>query len=255
MAEKNSLYEALQDRQREDALRRRRILTEELRWKLSEPMRSRVDARGIRHLVHFTPIENVESILRIGLRSRNALAGVPFICTDEQRFDGGLDWISFSVSFPNCGMFWKKRVFVKKNVAGWAVLLIRKEALWELDCRFVPTNASCVGVREFQGDGYSSVKAFERMFTEAERSKCIPDSFTTDPQAEVMIRNEVPKKYIDKIAVQCDSDKQLIRNCKNVIVEPISELFKMRSDYDSWRWRSLKQPSNQNGFDVPCFSF
>lgn len=207
------------------------IPEENLRGDQKEAIRARVEARKICHLVHFTPVENVESILGKGLLSRSALDlnDLQYTYTDEQRLDRGLDWISLSVSFPNYKMFYAKRESLKKKVSGWAVLLIKKEALWKLDCRFFPTNAACFGVQKFQDNKYSSVEAFERMFIDFKRNKGIPDYYTTDPQAEVMIRNKVSFEYIDGIEFEN------------------SKLFGCRSDYDDWSLQSSIQ------FDIDNF--
>mgnify|MGYP003591485674 CR=1 FL=1 len=201
------------------------IPEEDLRGDQKEAIRARVEARKICHLVHFTPVENVESIRDKGLLSRSVLDinDLEYIYTDEQRLDGGLNWISLSVSFPNYKMFYAKRELLKRKVGGWAVMLIKKEALWELDCRFIPTNAASFGVRKFQDNKYSSVEAFERMFTDIKRNKGIPDYYTTDPQAEVMIQSKVPFEYIEGIEFEN------------------SELFGCRSDYDDWSFQSSSQ--------------
>ena len=104
------------------------IPEEDLRGDQKEAIRARVEARKICHLVHFTPVENVESIRDKGLLSRSVLDinDLEYIYTDEQRLDGGLNWISLSVSFPNYKMFYAKRELLKRKVGGWAVMLIKK---------------------------------------------------------------------------------------------------------------------------------
>lgn len=233
-ARRQKEYEALLNQLRAEELERYQILVEERRKELAESIRARAYARKIPYLVHFTPIGNVESIVEDGLKSRYTLDGHEYIFTDEYRHDGWLDWISLSVSFPNYRMFYKKRNS-PNNIDGWAILLIKRDVLWELDCRFMPTNAASFGIRLFRDDEWSSIEAFDDMFNYVEHRKGIPDHFTTDPQAEVMVRNEVPKHYIHKIAVEHQSDQKRLCNLKNIRVEIKRKLYEPRCDYAHWQ--------------------
>ena len=215
-------------------LEKPRIPFKEQRKKRADDIRALVHERKIPYLVHFTPIANVESILKYGLRSRNALSGHKYVFTDEYRLDGWLDWISLSVSFPNYKMFYKKRKSLD-NVDGWAILLIKKEVLWELDCKFILRNAASSGIRMFQDDKWSSVEAFEDMFNYVEHRHNIPKYYTTDPQAEVMVRNEVSRDYIDVVAVEGSVDAKRLVGLEDIPVKIVPQLFEGRSDFVHWR--------------------
>ncbi len=232
-AKRQKEYWALLERIRTEDLEKSRLLAEEQRKIRAEKICARVHARQIPYLVHFTPISNVESILKNGLRSRNALNGHDYIFTDEYRSDGWLDWISFSVSFPNYKMFYAKKNSLN-DIDGWAIVLIKKEVLWEVDCKFILTNAASFGIRMFRDERWSSVDAFEDMFSYAEHRIGIPEFYTTDPQAEVMIRDEVHSHYIDMIVVERQADAQRLGNL-DIRVGTIPELFKWRNDFEHWR--------------------
>lgn len=204
------------------------------RMKREKDIRACVDNRKIPFLIHFTPISNVESILANGLRSRNSLKGQEFIFTDERRCDGWLDWVSTSISFPNYKMFYTKRNSLK-DVDGWAVLLIAPEVLWELDCKYILTNAASTGIRVFNDSRWSSVKAFEEMFGHVEHRNGIPEYYTTDPQAEVMIQTEIPPCYINVIVVDNRDEKEKLINLKNIVVSVFSDFFTSRDDFNHWR--------------------
>ncbi len=234
-------YEAFLDHQRTEELERK----QNLEAKRLEEIRARVHARQIPYLVHFTPLSNLASILKNGLQSRNALAGYNFIFTDERRSDGWLDWISISVKFPNYKMFYTKRNTLK-DVDGWVVLLIRIEALWELECKFILTNAASFGIRMFGDERWSSVKAFEDMFGHVEHRVDIPEYYTTDPQAEVMVRNEIPSCYISMIAVQNTCDISRLNNLSDIQIEVRPELFRWRSDYEHWSHHVRLNPFPNN---------
>lgn len=130
---------------RAEELERRRGLEAERRKTREEELRVRVRDRKIPYLIHFSPLNNLGSILQDGLRSRNALVEQDFVITDERRTDGWLDWISVSVSFPNYKMLYTKQNSLK-DVKGWVILLIRREALWA--CRLsLPGIRGCLRVR------------------------------------------------------------------------------------------------------------
>ena len=136
----------------------------------TEQIRSCVLSKKINSLVHFTPIENVNSIARYGLFSRNELEkyNLNFVCTDKKRLDGLIDYISVSVSFPNYKMFFSVRKEFEerenRSVHRWAVIIIRKEALWELDCKFFFRNAASAEFENRLDRKWSSTEAFENMF-------------------------------------------------------------------------------------------
>ena len=196
-------------------------------------IRNRVRAKRISYLTHFTRMDNAASIARNGLLSRDRLkgSGFSYVHTDEKRLDGMPDHISTSVSFPNYRMFYKYRqAFPSDN---WVVILIRKEALWELDCKFFFNNAAGSKIQSPSHKRWSKVKAFNRMFEEEENRVNIPPRYPTNPQAEVMIKDEIPKEYIEKVAVETSYASSLI----NIPypVEVIVKLFKWRRDYAQWK--------------------
>lgn len=216
-----------EEEQREERLRNNRAR-----------IRERALERAIPYLVHFTPLSNLGSILTHGLRSRRRLAECTYTFTDDTRADGWLDWISLSVSFPNYKMFMAKRSQMK-NVDGWAVILIKPDVLWERECKFVLTNAASSSIRIFSDEKWSSVQAFDAMFGREEHRKEIPIFYTTDPQAEVMIRGEVPVGYFDSVAVQNHFEVAKLDWVKGVRVERKPDLFSWRKDFEHWRKFSL----------------
>ena len=172
--------------------------------KRKSQIKDQVDKREIKYLVHFTPIDNLQSILKFGLRSRKYLEDkkINFTPTDNDRLDHRWDRISASVSFPNYSMFYHKRCSMV-GIKLWAVILIRKEALWELDCQFFPKNAANSEMSKFTGTDWSSAQAFKDMFGQEEsRRKYLLKYYTTDPQAEVMIKNTVPTDYISEVHLE-----------------------------------------------------
>ena len=196
-------------------------------------LQERILSRGIQFLVHFTPVSNLHSIMRNGLLSRMDLnqRRIPFGYSDEGRRDCLLDFISTSVSFPNYKMFYAKRS--KAEEKRWAVVKVGKEVLWELGCLFFTGNAASSVSMAIPAAHLCSIDAFDRMFYEKESRSLIPESFTTDPQAEVMVYRAIPSRYIKGIALESKDDMKLIKDANDLSnIEIDRTLFSPRMDYD-----------------------
>ncbi|NLF44049.1 MAG: DUF4433 domain-containing protein [Bacteroidales bacterium] len=169
----------------------------------------------------------------MSLRKALLERGFPFDYSDEQRIDGFLNCISTSVSFPNYKMFCKKRnEFSDKT---WAVIKIEKEALWELQCLFFIENAASAGSRGMTVAALSTIDAFDKMFYDKESRSLISDSFTTNPQAEVMVHGAIPSRYIKGVALKSENDMALIKNVKGLPeIEINKDLFSFRADWHCW---------------------
>ena len=102
----------------------------------------------ITKLLHYTRVENLRSILREGLLSRETLdsRGQQYWYNDQSRVVGYKNAICLSISFPNYKMFYSKREEKKKveevSDSHWVVLHIDAEVLWELDCALFQKNAA-----------------------------------------------------------------------------------------------------------------
>jgi hypothetical protein len=190
--------------------------------------------RRIMRLVHFTQSGNLPCISKHGLYSRRLLEtkGVRFNPSDEGRFDRRLDWVSISISFPNYKMFYSKR----QNLQGeWMVLWIKPEVLWELDCTFYYTNAARLNTSRYQMEDWRSCEAFEKMFGFKMHRGDIPDCYTTDPQAEVMVRDHIPLEFIQKVIVLNKCEAEELKKITDIPVEVDSFFFDGRRDYEYWQ--------------------
>lgn len=205
--------------------------------------------RGIQTLIHFTRAENLSSILKkgivpVGLHSK---LGITSICNDEMRLDNRLDCSSFSISFPNYQLFFKFRQVQGSN---WIVLLVNPEVLLsnKNSSFFFPQNAAKYGRLKNNTD-FEKAEALTAMFSERyddstrvieRRNLNISDSYTTNPQAEILIKGIIGPKYITGVCFEKERDKLnwLNQNSKSLInifnyqVHP--SLFTYRKDYEHW---------------------
>ena len=184
--------------------------------------------RGVEYLIHFTPLFFLPQILNDGLFSRTKLRTEKpgqFIPTDKYRYDRKPSRISLSISFPNHKMFYiKRRDLMAENLIDkdkWAILVLDSKILWELDCHFFPINAATGS--SIKTSASSSWEMFYQMFSSSES---IPKNLSADVQAEVMVKDWIPPKYIKRIIVENkQAKKSFMETCKTSIEIIINKQF------------------------------
>ncbi len=215
------------------------------------------DERDIETLVHFTRVENLSSILQNGLLSRKALetSGQQFLFNDPDRIDGHKEAICLSISFPNYKMFYPIREEKRKTNgvtdSQWVVLLLYANVLWKLDCAFCQENASSNNVRHIPLADRKRPEALKRMFEDFYNIKHqdlqIPDNYTTHPQAEILVFNPIPVRYIKNSTALA----QWMSGNRTAYSQTFSsdpQYFRPRDDWKEWK------PANFNEDGIP-FSY
>lgn len=201
----------------------------------------------VEHLIHFTRIENLRSILRHGLLSRERLAELrlPHVVNDDSRFDGMRDAVCLSVSFPNYRMFYAKRR--QKPETDWVVLRLKPELVANKRCAFSPTNAASSSVSSLPLTTRMSPQAVKDMFQDrpgvASRAQLgLARHYTTDPQAEILVLDAIAPEYITDVLFDAprnwvstravDTAMREVPSALNCRDEP--GLFRCRADYKHW---------------------
>lgn len=173
----------------------------------SSEIRALTEELGVPHLVHFTRCDNLRSILRHGLQSVSSCdaGGLRAVRNDTMRLDGQLDGISLSITSPNFRMFYKYRQLDPS--ADWAVLLLSPAILWELSCGFYRHNAADARMRHLPRKKMETVQAFREIFAalDTPREPWLRRYDPTDPQAEVMVYETIPPRFIETIAFETKS--------------------------------------------------
>lgn len=191
--------------------------------------------KKIHRLVHFTSLSNLESILSNGLLSREILdlLSYNYVYSDPIRLDNKRDFISNSISFPNYKMFYSKMMEDPKK--DWAVLSIDSDILIDkLDTEFYRTNCASSNPSKCRFNPCSN-EALEDMYYTSNREPDLPSSFTTDPQAEVMIKDRIDPSYINCVDTQIfNSDVYYLTNNFHVNYNDGPDLFTYRKDYKRW---------------------
>ena len=165
-----------------------------------------IQERDIDELIHFTRYENLESILENGIVTRDVLNSLnrDFYVNDSKRLDGHQNSTSVSVTFPNWKMFYKYRM--QSDATGWVVISIKPEVLWEYDCAFCKHNAADSRISKRNIDDLCNIKSFEEMFLDDPAGTRLEESLEpcdpTDPQAEVLVFNNIPIKHIQEVGFE-----------------------------------------------------
>lgn len=178
---------------------------------------SYLEERGVEHLVHFSPISNLEGIRCRGIVPRLELeecGDIEFKALDDKRLDSGKHMSCFSLSFPNYLMMYRYRKRLEEEGDGIAVLFIEVECLSRLSMdrvRFYPSNAASHECREMGEGDLMGMEAVCRMFSEractrrgyefSRMEQGLPSYLTTDPQAEVQIAATIPWSDVSFVAV------------------------------------------------------
>lgn len=206
--------------------------------------------RGIKTLVHFTRVENLSSILQNGLLSCKALEileetrGQQFLSNDQDRIDGHKEAICLSVSFPNYQMFYKYRL--KIGDEHWGVLLLNAKILWELECAFCQRNAAHKTVTSIPLEERKKPEALKGIFKDFYNIKHqdlqIPNNYPTYPQAEILVFNQIPVRYINAVHFrgstvlkEWQDENSGIYSVTPVKLVANRKYFKPRPDYEVWR--------------------
>ena len=223
------------------------------------------EERDITTLVHFTRIENLWSILREGLLGRETLEKrlqegslqlQKLFINDYNRWDKHKEAVCVSISFPNYKMFYrirKEKKAQEANDSQWVILLLDVKVLWQLDCAFCQRNAAHKAVTKIRLEDRKKPEALKGMFEDfyniRHQDLSIPQDYPTHPQAEVLVFDPIPVRYIKAIHFwdAAAQEKWLPNNtganyetsCTN------NHYFEPRCDYEVWT------PANFDNEGVP----
>lgn len=207
-----------------------------------------IETRGINSLVHFTPTLNLMGIFELGKiinRAQLERIGQNHVdylldytqMTDDYRFDDP-SYINLSIEHPNS--FLLKRFQQKTNDAihiQWCVILIDVEPLFWENTQFSVTNAASNAAKNY-GIG-TSIEHFKNMFKDSLTIKNrrltrfnLSPKYSTDVQAEVLVKDEIGLNYIQKIVFQNEDDlllaKGAVKELEKFELEVNNDLFQRR---------------------------
>ena len=204
--------------------------------------------RGVQHLVHFTRIDNLPSVLRSGLLSRDELQAqeIRHSYNDPYRFDHLSNGTCLSITFPNYKMFYRLRQ--EHPEQDWAVLRIDPAIVSHKRCVFNYENAASKQLSTLSAESRMGIEALRGMFSDHDgmpsRSTLrIPENLPTNPQAEILVLDHIEPRYILEVAIDT---KDRVRDMNSIIALAKEHngaprfvhdrsLFDARVDYAHWR--------------------
>ena len=233
--------------------------------------------RRITTLMHFTRIENLSSILQQGLLGRNILEerGQDFEWNDSQRLDEHKEAVCLSISFPNYRMFYsireRKKETNEANDSQWVVLLLDAKVLWELDCAFYQENAAsnpADGITpslEQRKTSSALTSMFVEDYVNRQGSRVlrqvlqISNNYPTNPQAEVLVFDSIPTRYIKIVHFR---NATILREWRSINSETYSQMltssshyFNPRHDWAAWQRDNLDSDEIPEVNEPPGSSF
>lgn len=172
----------------------------------SSDIRNAAWRRRIAHLLHFTQLRNLPTIVEHGIMPRSDLYQTDFMAmaSAEGRLDGNDAAISVSITGANYRLFEGKRM--RNATVPWVFLLLEPEILWKHECAFHRRNAA--KKKERGETGYlGGPYAFELMFEDGSGPALfrgnsyrvetgIPDHLPTYSDAEVQVFGAIPPTLI-----------------------------------------------------------
>lgn len=161
-------------------------------------------ARGITHLFHFTPIENLPSLMKSGFLGREEMRSdeIEFISSDGERSEPIVNGICFSISKPNQYMMLNK-ISAGKNL----VLLCLKNPFEILSNRVFLASPGNFGKSNIKSrfanwpNEFVGGEGLSRLFlnTEIRNKYGLSLSEPTDARAELILLDPVPWRYVETI--------------------------------------------------------
>jgi len=207
-----------------------------------------LEHKGVKYLYHFTNSKNLNSILEVGLVTRNHLVRLEDYCiNDEQRLDH-TNAICLSISFPNYRLFSKLRYDYPEEK--WVVLVLDIRIVSELDCGFFYTNAANSKFQNRTSKKYRTLDSLKSMFCDefppnqlfgssiTRTDIGIANRYTTDPQAEVLVFNDIPTHRIIGVMFSNEDEmKDFNKQYDQYKFEMNLKAFSARKDYAYWQGR------------------
>ena len=223
--------------------------------------------RGVTRFVHFTEVDNLESIMMRGLMPLSLMNGVPKeeSALKLNRYEG-TDAICLSVEFPNYRTFYHRRCVESDKT--WCVLLL--DARKVIECyepQFYWTNAASKSFLEphFNAGNRNdpcSAQAFDGMFYQTEtpnrfltvtsRTRFIPDKYPTNPQAEIQIYDKITPDCISLVVFE-DQESVARYQAAFSFGAPACTVdqcevnyFAPRADWQEWRGEGVSDASSED---------
>jgi hypothetical protein len=182
-------------------------------------VKSEVIKSGLDFILHATPIGNLENILKFGLVTREDSRSEKL---DEDRWDGRLDHISFSINNLSPYLYAKfGNAQLKESIC---ILRINRKILWQREAKFLFSNAA---MRAYNYSGaadhkFHSALAYREMWFGGNRDAQSSDGYPESPfdrQAEVQIPGNIGLEYFTAVCLHETASKKTKEDVKSLAMK------------------------------------
>lgn len=185
--------------------------------------------RGVKSLIHFTPVDNLDKILQEGLKPSRYIDNQKFVNNRTKR---GInkDFVSLSIEYPN--YMYLNSLIEKYNIE----MVILVVSLCVLIDREIEIHKSNPALPRW-GKAYT----IGDLFFDDYRFKDLPLRYPTDPRAEVRVKGNISSSSIQKIYFQSSNNEKFDQyryRYKNIIIKENKEIFLPR--LDSFHWKEIR---------------
>ncbi len=206
-------------------------------WKKEwDEIKTIIENRKIPTLFHFTPIENLESILTHGLIPRDELVrqNIQFKSTDDLRLDGITGGTCFSITMPNMGLLRQKRNHGQDRIA---VLECAANTLLLYPFVAFPSNAAGGIFLKDKSENthrYVGISGLKNLFLNRElrKNRNLAAESPTDNQSEIIFLEKINMNRILRIHIPVEIDPKIITNYKQFVEESDALNFHYPCDCD-----------------------
>ncbi len=206
-------------------------------------------SRGSTRLCHFTKLQNLTHILSTeeGILASSSIRSDTKNVTDTERYDGELEYICCSVEYPNSWFLRRARQDNRDVIfREWCVMYIDLGILDVREAKICPCNASTGRGRYIKG-----IDQIEELFAnpsigkrEISRSNRMLQACPTDGQAEILIKDNIPRDKIIGIAVGDEESAKIVNAMmKTLGMEPLP-VFKA-PEILTPQWREIVEQGNR----------
>lgn len=160
-------------------------------------------SHGVTRLCHFTKLQSLTHIISAeeGVLASKSIGWDTQNANDTSRYDGELDYVCCSVEYPNSWFLKSAKSSNYNSVFNdWTVLYICLDILKEKRIKFSPCNAS-TGRGAYINEHEDEIESIFCNSNRYPRTPRMLSACPTDGQAEILIADNIPRRFIRGIAL------------------------------------------------------
>jgi hypothetical protein len=201
---------------------------------------------GVTRLCHFTKLQSLSYILESpnGIMATSRIERDMLNQVDEVRADGELDYVCCSIEYPNS---WYLDNAKKRNndeiFRDWAIICINPEIVKIREVKVCECNAAKnygMYIREGEEEYIEHLFANKVNSFRHPRTDRMIDACPTNSQTEILIKDGIPREYINSIIVGNDETARLVYAMRKTLGVDSIQIF-ISPNVVTTTWRQMIQ--------------